>query len=288
VSVDADSLAERIAWALGVDDAAVWLGGEIDGVDDVAVLDVDDADVIEVDDAAALDVEAAAAVLLEDETGELEPTAAAQPEERRALYLALRAAPADEARLRSSFAERFPTLHLARMVLLDASDAPRGSALPCFTAGGRSPMRGGAGSYDRASLLRVFGLGSDSRPLAFELHWPPSAADDAVSVSVAFSVHVPANYGYFAGHFPGYPILPGAAQLSELVLPCVRRARPGWGRLTRMSRVKFSERIVPDDDVDVVLTFAAAEPFVDFALRRGAIACATGRLAFATASEPQP
>jgi 3-hydroxymyristoyl/3-hydroxydecanoyl-(acyl carrier protein) dehydratase len=100
-------------------------------------------------------------------------------------------------------------------------------------------------------------------------------------------VRVPERYGYFNGHFPGYPLLPGAAQLSELVVPFVRTVQPELGRLTRMARLKFQERIVPNDLVEVSLRFApdsadavATERSVEFALRRGDSLCASGRLWF--------
>ncbi|HEY2735976.1 MAG TPA: hypothetical protein VGI70_18390, partial [Polyangiales bacterium] len=95
-----------------------------------------------------------------------------------------------------------------------------------------------------------------------------------------FRAHVPPDYGYFAGHFTGYPILPGAAQLSELVLPCVRRARPELGPLRQMSRIKFANRIKPDERVDVELAWRNDEPQIDFALRRGDAICSAGKLNF--------
>ena len=48
-----------------------------------------------------------------------------------------------------------------------------------------------------------------------------------------------------------------------------------------MARLKFQERIKPDELIDVSLTFAQDPTSVDFALRRGATVCATGRLVFA-------
>jgi 3-hydroxymyristoyl/3-hydroxydecanoyl-(acyl carrier protein) dehydratase len=100
-------------------------------------------------------------------------------------------------------------------------------------------------------------------------------------------VRVPERYGYFAGHFPGYPLMPGAAQLSELVVPFVRAVRPELGKLTRMARLKFQERIVPNDVIEVSLSFGSAsaeEHSVEFALKRGDNVCANGRLWFAPAA----
>jgi 3-hydroxymyristoyl/3-hydroxydecanoyl-(acyl carrier protein) dehydratase len=132
----------------------------------------------------------------------------------------------------------------------------------------------------------LFGRGADARPLNFELAWRGEEAScEAGRERRVYRAHVPADYGYFVGHFPGYPILPGAAQLSDLVLPCVRRARPELGPLALLTRVKFLDRIEPDQDVEVVLTWREAEPNLEFALRRADTLCATGKLGF-TAGPP--
>jgi 3-hydroxymyristoyl/3-hydroxydecanoyl-(acyl carrier protein) dehydratase len=128
----------------------------------------------------------------------------------------------------------------------------------------------------------LFGRAADGQALNFELEWRDAEVSrEAGRERRVYRVHVPADYGYFVGHFPGYPILPGAAQLSDLVLPCVRRARPELGPLALMTRVKFLDRIKPDQNVEVVLTWREAEPNLEFALRRADTLCATGKLGFA-------
>jgi 3-hydroxymyristoyl/3-hydroxydecanoyl-(acyl carrier protein) dehydratase len=136
-------------------------------------------------------------------------------------------------------------------------------------------------------LLRLFGRAADGAALSWELSVERELVEAGHAVRY---VRVPERYGYFTGHFPGYPLLPGAAQLSELVVPFVRAVRPELGRLTRMARLKFQERIVPNDLVEVSLSFgsaaeAAAEQSVEFALRRGGSVCANGRLWFAPAAD---
>jgi hypothetical protein len=181
---------------------------------------------------------------------------------RECLHVAVLAPNADEMLLRTRVAE-----------LLARRTQP-GKVRVCRAAA-RALKRGGGGRHDRARLLRFFDLGRDGEPLAFALE--ARGETDPYT----YPLYVPANYAYFEGHFPGYPILPGAAQLSEMVLPCVRRARPGLGRLVRMARVKFQERIKPDELIDVSLTFGQEPTQVDFTLRRGATVCAAGRLVFA-------
>jgi acyl-coenzyme A synthetase/AMP-(fatty) acid ligase len=68
-----------------------------------------------------------------------------------------------------------------------------------------------------------------------------------------FEVFVPADAWYFRGHFPGDPILPGIAQLSELVMPHVTRAWPSSGRPRRLTRLKFQIPIRPRDLLGLVL-----------------------------------
>jgi|GEM_PF-3975467 len=146
-----------------------------------------------------------------------------------------------------------------------------------FSSGKCDLARNGAGRHDRLSLLRLFGRDADTTPLSWEL--TVERAQGTVR-----HVRVPKRYGYFNGHFAGYPLLPGAAQLSELVIPFVRALQPELGRLTRMARLKFQERIVPNDLIEVSLKFAdavSAERGVEFVLRRDATVCASGRLWFA-------
>lgn len=179
------------------------------------------------------------------------------------VYVALLAPNGDEAALHARVAAS--ALHGAQLAEVRVCRRPP-----------RGLQRAADGCHVRARLLRFFDLGPDARPLAFEIALVSSDTEQHT-----YQMHVPGNYVYFAGHFPGYPILPGAAQLSEMVLPCVRRARPGLGRLLRMARLKFQERIKPDELIDVSLAFAQDPGQVDFTLRRGATLCAAGRLVFA-------
>jgi hypothetical protein len=153
-----------------------------------------------------------------------------------------------------------------------------------FSAGRCDLTRNSAGRHDRVSLLRVFDRNADTIPLSWDL---TIELEQNTPERCVRCVRVPECYGYFNGHFPGYPLLPGAAQLSELVVPFVRTVQPELGRLTRMARLKFQERIVPNDLVEVSLRFApdtadavATERSVEFALRRGDSLCASGRLWF--------
>jgi hypothetical protein len=142
--------------------------------------------------------------------------------------------------------------------------------------------RDGIGRAQRGETLRQFGLKPDGSAVNFALRWGESTRQEqADSVEHRTRVELPSDYGYFDGHFAGYPILPGAAQLSELVLPCVRRAWPELGALTQMARLKFTGRIQPGEIIDVVLSARAGSANVDFALKRAEMLCSAGTLSFA-------
>lgn len=155
--------------------------------------------------------------------------------------------------------------------------------------------RDGIGRTQRIELLRQFGLKPDGSPVNLTLRWGECARHEhAAGVEQRTRVEVPLDYGYFDGHFVGYPIMPGAAQLSELVLPCVRRAWPNLGRLTSMTRLKFTGRIQPGDTIDVLVSARASSASVDFALKRAEVLCSAGTLTFTLANgsraqdEPRP
>jgi hypothetical protein len=147
--------------------------------------------------------------------------------------------------------------------------------------GVREIRRDAIGCFNRSALLRLFRRRPSGEPISFDLHWgAPERRALAASTEHRAPVQVPADYPYFDGHFPGYPILPGAAQLSELVLPFVRRVRPDLGRLTHMARLKFTGRIQPGDTIEVVLEERPGQSQLDFSLRRGTTLCAAGTLGF--------
>jgi 3-hydroxymyristoyl/3-hydroxydecanoyl-(acyl carrier protein) dehydratase len=142
--------------------------------------------------------------------------------------------------------------------------------------------RDGIGRAQHNELLRQFGLRPDGTAVNLALEWGETTVrENGSNLEQRTRVHVPADYAYFDGHFTGYPILAGAAQLAELVLPCVRRARPELIRLTQMSRLKFTGRIQPGETIDVVLNMRPGTATLDFALKRDETLCSAGTLAFA-------
>lgn len=140
------------------------------------------------------------------------------------------------------------------------------------------------GNCPRADVLRLFGLGKQGLPPNYELNWtelPGEESDDSGATEsrlARFVVHVPADCAYFEGHFPGYPLLPAAAQLTAIVLPAIQRARPDLGGVRRLVRLKFLGRIRRADDVTVELRFKPDTAIIDFSLSRKGNVCSIGRV----------
>lgn len=102
-----------------------------------------------------------------------------------------------------------------------------------------------------------------------------------------FAVAVPADLLYFAGHFPGAPLLPGVAQLVALVLARVRALWPELGEPTGVSRLKFKQPVRPGDALRLTLEReldGSGAPRVQFRLDRDGDACTVGAMTFATAA----
>lgn len=121
----------------------------------------------------------------------------------------------------------------------------------------------------------------------FELVRRAAAGDGDTAT---FRVGVPADLLYFAGHFPGAPLLPGVAQLVALVLDRVHALWPELGEPTRVGRLKFKQPIAPGDVLELTVELEhgdPAAPRVHFRLERGGEACTVGVMTFATARGAQ-
>jgi 3-hydroxymyristoyl/3-hydroxydecanoyl-(acyl carrier protein) dehydratase len=97
-------------------------------------------------------------------------------------------------------------------------------------------------------------------------------------------LELPAELVFFQGHFPGAPVLAGAAQLEALVLPGVAQVRPDLGPLARATRIKFHRPLGPGDRVTLHMSFPPAGPQggqVGFRITRDAVVCTAGTLHFA-------
>ncbi len=91
-------------------------------------------------------------------------------------------------------------------------------------------------------------------------------------------VRVPAGSDWFAGHFPGDPILPGIAQLG-MVSEVARRATGEPMRLSGFSRIKFKKIVRPGDELTVTLTRRPELPGVlAFRIESGGEVACSGNL----------
>ena len=170
----------------------------------------------------------------------------------------------DTARLRAALLERFEPSCLPRR-LLAVESIPREEN----------------GKLPRARMLALFGLRADERPLEAALEFGALAREASGEPErVQVDVKLPEDWSWFDGHFEGYPVLAGAVQLKELVLPVVARAFPGLGSVESLQRVKFSGRIVPGDALTVVLERTRSRQRVHFEIRRHGELCSSGTLAF--------
>ena len=81
---------------------------------------------------------------------------------------------------------------------------------------------------------------------------------------------------FFEGHFVGHPVLAGAAQLHELVLPCVRRVHDVPFDIAKLQNVKFMARIAPGDEIQVYVRTASSG--YSYEIYRGEERCSAGKL----------
>lgn len=65
-------------------------------------------------------------------------------------------------------------------------------------------------------------------------------------------LHVPENLAYFAGHFPNIAIVPGVVQLHWAVHFATTIVAIN-GKMTHGSRIKFSNIILPNDELVLTL-----------------------------------
>ena len=103
------------------------------------------------------------------------------------------------------------------------------------------------------------------------------------------------NEPQFLGHFPGIPIMPGvlqveaAAQLSCLTMLSLPEYKEGYiGMFTGMENVKFRQKIVPGDRMDIEVSVAKFRfPFgkFDFKVTVGGKLASEGVIGFVMAEK---
>lgn len=132
------------------------------------------------------------------------------------------------------------------------------------------------GKLPRTRLLALFHLNATGEPLVWDLHWAKSWTGEEASDGVLdhhFVIDVPTSYGWFEGHFQGYPVMAAAVQLHELLGPALRSAL-GEGWVRQVSRMKFTGRISPGDKVELRLQGERFSP--SFSIWRDGVLCSAG------------
>lgn len=90
------------------------------------------------------------------------------------------------------------------------------------------------------------------------------------------ALDIPADHPVFAGHFPGFPVLPGAVLVDE-ALSAIEVARGIDLRRWHIGSAKFHDTVRPGDAL--VLEHEASAPgLIRFALRAGNRKVASGTL----------
>ncbi len=172
-------------------------------------------------------------------------------------------------------APEFAHAALTRTLEDHRADPVRLRLLPSFP-------RNGDGAFPEALFHLAFGLGRDAADVDRVLDWSEVERDEDSS---RLRARVPLRYAAFEGHFPPYPVLAGATQLDELVLPHLRTRFEERGRLRRASALKFLARIEPGNTIELLLRRGKKDHEYAFELLRDGARCTVGRLAFAPAEE---
>ena len=123
-----------------------------------------------------------------------------------------------------------------------------------------------SGKLTRASLLALFdrGGGKDGPPRTEFVIRGHSQTGDLHR----FGVQVPLDLAFFRGHFAGFPVLPGVAQVVALVLARVRALHPELDEPRALSRLKFRRTIAPGDELQLQLQIDAVRRRVSFTIYR--------------------
>jgi 3-hydroxymyristoyl/3-hydroxydecanoyl-(acyl carrier protein) dehydratase len=103
--------------------------------------------------------------------------------------------------------------------------------------------------------------------------------------NISAQVHVPGDTSWFNGHFPEWPVLPGIAQL-HMVCELVRHALDCPVRVVEVSRVRFKQRIVPEDRLTVMAEVRSGESRYAFRITRGDEVVCTGTMTIKKMPQP--
>lgn len=87
----------------------------------------------------------------------------------------------------------------------------------------------------------------------------PQQSTVGMTKTVCAQIRVPAESIWFDGHFPGWPILPGVAQLA-MVVDVVSEALGYPVYATEVHRVRFKQTLPPETPISVVVESRENDP----------------------------
>lgn len=93
------------------------------------------------------------------------------------------------------------------------------------------------------------------------------------------SVTTAGSSPWFSGHFPDNPILPGIAQI-KMAVDLITQHGTGNMRLTGLSRIKFRKIVRPEEQLDIRISFNAAESYYMFKITSGNADVCSGKMHF--------
>ena len=156
-----------------------------------------------------------------------------------------------------------------------------GDMLGCLLVGGRklSPLE------LRKLMLPVFPKGTVPKRFRYAAHLPRNAQGKVVAADVVkalerteIPLHIAGDEHFLQGHFPGFPIMPGVAQLGFAV-ESAKKAYAIEGALREARKIKFLRVMEPGHDFSLVLT-RRDEGEIAYEFREGEALCSSGTLVF--------
>ena len=133
------------------------------------------------------------------------------------------------------------------------------------------------GALSSSAVLHACGRTGDGAVPNRALQWSEPVVDGA---TWRCTVALPRDFAGFEGHFVGHPVLSGAVQLHDVVLPALQRAAGRAITVTDYGELKFLARIQPGETLDVTVQANADGRSASFVLARGDVRCTTGRAAW--------
>lgn len=107
-----------------------------------------------------------------------------------------------------------------------------------------------------------------------------SSREQGEDGSLSAEVRTPKGSAWFDGHFPGYPILPGIAQLG-MVYEIVRQTLQCPVRVAEVNNIRFKQMIAPDDCLLVKAELRPGAGRYAFRITRDDEVICTGSMTFA-------